>query len=75
MTPLSRTPAALPDNLGPEGDNFYEALMAAHEGLTEAQSRALDARLVLILANEIGDHARLEQLLRAAAAAGHPATE
>ena len=75
MTPPSRMPAALPDNLGPEGDDFYEALMGAHEGLTEAQSRALDARLVLILANEIGDRARLEQLLRAAAAAGRPATE
>lgn len=60
------TTDALPDNLGPEGDAFYAALMAAHAGLTDRQSRALDARLVLILANEIGDRDRLEQLIKAA---------
>lgn len=65
----------LPDNLGPEGDSFYAALMAAHEGLTAGQSRALDARLVLILANEIGDPARLEQLLEAARTAGAPTSD
>ncbi len=60
----------LDDNLGPEGDGVYAALMAAHEGLTEAQSHALNARLVLILSNEIGDRARLEALFNSARAAG-----
>ena len=58
------------DNLGPEGDAVYAALMVAHEGLTEAQSHALNARLVLILSNEIGDRARLEALFNSARAAG-----
>ena len=34
---------------------FYAALVAAHEGLSEAESAALNARLVLLLANHIGD--------------------
>lgn len=64
------TSPILEDNLGPEGDAVYAALMAAHEGLTEAQSHALNARLVLILSNEIGDRARLEALFNSARAAG-----
>jgi Protein of unknown function (DUF2783) len=43
------------DGFAGRGDDFYEALIRAHEGLSEAQSRALNARLVLILANHIGD--------------------
>ena len=34
-----------------EGREAYEALMAAHEGLSEAQSHALNARLVLLLSS------------------------
>jgi hypothetical protein len=56
----------LDDNLGPDADSFYNALMDAHAGLTDAQSHALNARLVLIFANEIGDLDRLEKLLAAA---------
>jgi len=52
----------LEDNLGPNGDAVYAALMEAHEGLTDAQSHALNARLVLMMANEIGDAARLHAL-------------
>ena len=37
------------------GDDFYEALVAAHHGLTDAQSELLNARLVLLLANHVGD--------------------
>jgi hypothetical protein len=37
------------------GDDFYEALIAAHEGLSEAQSHELNAKLVLLLSNHIGD--------------------
>ena len=36
-------------------DAFYAALLAAHKGLSEAESHALNAQLVLILANHIGD--------------------
>jgi hypothetical protein len=56
----------LDDNLGPDADSFYNALMDAHAGLTDAQSHALNARLVLIFANEIGDLGRLENLLTTA---------
>ncbi|PZW48425.1 uncharacterized protein DUF2783 [Humitalea rosea] len=45
-------------------DGLLEALLAAHQGLDEAASRRLDARLVLILANHIGD----AEVLRAAIA-------
>jgi hypothetical protein len=37
------------------GDAFYEQLMQAHRGLDDAQSELLNARLVLLLANHIGD--------------------
>ena len=43
------------DKLGAAGDDFYEALMAAHEGLSPEQSARLNARLVLLLANQVGD--------------------
>jgi hypothetical protein len=36
-------------------DAAYEALVYAHRGLTDAESAALNARLVLILANHVGD--------------------
>lgn len=54
------------DRLGPHGDEFYAALMAAHEGLSFEQSAALNARLVLVLANLVGDPKRLEQALATA---------
>ncbi|MBV9890107.1 MAG: DUF2783 domain-containing protein [Rhizobacter sp.] len=36
-------------------DAFYEAWIAAHEGLSDAESAELDARLVLLLANQVGE--------------------
>lgn len=48
-------------------DDFYADLLAAHEGLSKAESDALNARLVLMLANHIGDLAVLRQALEAAA--------
>ncbi len=47
-------------------DAFYEALIDTHSGLSEPQSHALNARLVLLLANHIGQHAVLLQALKAA---------
>lgn len=37
------------------GDDFYEALIDTHQGLSDEQSLAVNARLVLLLANHIGD--------------------
>ena len=54
------------DRLGPAGDDFYAAFIAAHEGLSLEESARLNARLVLLLANEVGDLDRLEKLLAAA---------
>ncbi|SDX55863.1 Protein of unknown function [Ruegeria halocynthiae] len=48
-------------------DNFYANLVAAHDGLEKAESDAFNARLVLVLANHIGDSAVLKQALVAAA--------
>jgi hypothetical protein len=47
-------------------DDFYEALLNAHRGLSDDESSALNARLVLILANHIGTQRILVQALQAA---------
>ena len=47
-------------------DDFYEALIEAHQGLDAAQSHELNAKLVLLLANHIGDLGVLRQALQAA---------
>ncbi|WP_299405754.1 DUF2783 domain-containing protein [uncultured Roseobacter sp.] len=49
-------------------DDFYDALLAAHEGLDKAQSDALNARLILVLANHIGDRETLFEALQTARA-------
>ena len=51
-------------------DGFYEAWTTAHGGLTESQSADLDARLVLLLANQVGDLAVLLECIAAARRAG-----
>lgn len=48
-------------------DGFYAELLAAHEGLSDEDSAALNARLILILANHIGDRAVLSRAISAAA--------
>jgi hypothetical protein len=47
-------------------DDFYAALLQAHEGLTKPESDAFNARLILLMANRIGDLTELEALLKAA---------
>ncbi len=47
-------------------DDIYEALIAAHEGLSRDQSEELNARLILILINHIGDEAVIREALRVA---------
>ena len=50
----------------PDPDGFYAQLLAAHDGLSKTQSDALNARLILILANHLGDEQVLAQALQAA---------
>ena len=50
----------------PDPDGFYAELLGAHEGLSDDDSAALNARLILILANHIGDRAVLTKALAAA---------
>jgi hypothetical protein len=47
-------------------DDFYEALIEAHQGLDTEESHAYNARLVLVLANHIGSLAVLREALAAA---------
>lgn len=49
-----------------DADGFYDELLRAHESLTDEQSDALNARLVLILCNHIGDRNLITQALSAA---------
>lgn len=44
-------------------DGFYAELLKTHKNLTEVESQALNARLVLILANHIGDKEVLSEAL------------
>ena len=61
MTDLVTTPnLAAPDDV-------YEALLRLHEGRSKAESDAINARLILILANHIGDGEILRQAFAAAA--------
>ncbi|ARC90262.1 DUF2783 domain-containing protein [Rhodovulum sp. MB263] len=50
----------------PDPDGFYAELLAAHRGLSETQSQALNARLILILANHVGDRETLTEALELA---------
>ena len=45
------------------GDDFYEALIETHRGLSDEQSEQVNARLVLLLANHVGDIAVLREAL------------
>ena len=49
-----------------DADDFYERLLDAHAGLTPEQSQLLNARLVLLLANQVGDAQVLAECVNAA---------
>ena len=55
------------------GDELYQALLDVHRGLTLEQSHAINARLILLLANHIGDLAVLREALQRARSAGDDA--
>ena len=58
-------PVNLDPNI-PDPDGFYDELIRAHEGLSDEDSNALNARLILILCNHIGDRDILRAALEAA---------
>jgi hypothetical protein len=55
MTDTAKSKLIVAENLAGRGDDFYAMLVSAHDGLSEAESYRLNARLVLLLANHIGD--------------------
>lgn len=61
----------MPLNTAPNfeaADTFYEALIDAHRDLNAAQSHELNAKLVLLLANHVGESTALNEALAAARA-------
>ncbi len=46
-----------------DADAFYERLLDAHQGLSPAQSALFNARLILVMANQLGDTALLQSCL------------
>jgi len=58
--PLKRDPNV------PDPDGFYAAIIDAHSDLDDAQSAALNTRLVLLLANHIGDPDVVREAIAAA---------
>ena len=44
-------------------DESYALLIKAHEGLSEEESHAMNARLILILMNQVGDHEIIREAL------------
>ena len=49
-----------------DADTFYEQLLDAHDGLSREASELLNARLILLLANQIGDGDVLAECIQAA---------
>jgi len=49
-----------------DADTFYEQLIDAHAGLSREESELLNARLILILANQIGSRDVLAECVEAA---------
>jgi uncharacterized protein DUF2783 len=49
-----------------DADGFYELLLDAHEGLAPDESQLFNARLILLLANQVGDAKVLQECIEAA---------
>lgn len=56
-------------NLGAESDALFNELLQAHEGLSRAQSEQLNAGLILILMNHVGDADTVREAMARARAA------
>lgn len=66
LEPHIHDPAAPSPYAHVAADAFYAELLAAHDGLDAEASALLDSRLVLLLANHVGDLEVLRQALRLA---------
>jgi hypothetical protein len=58
-----------------DADAFYEQLLDAHAGLSREDSELLNARLILLLANQVGDSRVLQECIEAAREIPTPAAE
>ena len=58
-----------------DADGFYEALIATHRGLSPEQSALVNAKLILLLANHVGDMDVLREAMRRARDGITPAGE
>jgi hypothetical protein len=47
----------------PDPDGFYEELINAQRDLTDEQVELMNAKLILVLANQVGDRATLAEAL------------
>ena len=56
-------------NLGVESDTLFNEVLQAHDGLSRAQSAQLNAGLILILMNHIGDAETIREAVARARAA------
>ena len=65
-------PPLLTESRLPDPDRAYRMLIDAHRGLSDEASAALNTRLVLILANHLGDEEALAQAIALAKQAGFP---
>ena len=48
------------------GDDFYEALLDMHQDLSDEQSALVNAKLILLLANHVGDISVLREAMNLA---------
>ena len=55
----------------PDPDAFYARLVSLHQDRSEEESRLINASLILLLANHIGDTAVLEEAMQIAAEAAN----
>jgi hypothetical protein len=46
-----------------DSDGFYEELIAAQRDLSDEQVELMNAKLILLLANQVGDRATLTEAL------------
>ena len=51
----------------PDPDGFYQELIDSQRGMSEADAALMNARLVLVLANHVGDRATLSEAIALAA--------
>ena len=73
LQPHFHTPGVEHRHAYTAGDEFYELLVEGHRGLDDAQSELMNARLVLLLANHVGDLGVLREAIAAARRGAVPA--